>query len=203
MGGWTWAKGWESRQVFLGLFNNGTKVQLKGKIQTAMKNFQAAIDMEYPRSGRGQVNEVFTEVVRLAGNQALMFMDTVEPLADILQATGMTPQDAWDRAALYPKTLFDSIRPVRVTAPKGMSGGAMLWGSFQATKLVQEFAKQRFTDHPRISSLLAITSMQKEGLLLKKLEKDFNRETGKLASLEKKVNEKLSALERKVGKARE
>lgn len=204
MGGFTWAKGWESRAVFRGLFNNGTQVQLKGKITAAMKNFQNAIDMEYPRSGRGQVNEVFTEVVRLAGNQALMFMDSVEPLADILQTTGMSPQDAWDRAALYPKTLFDSIKAVRVTAPKGMSGGAMLWGSFQATKLVQEFAKHGFTDHPRISSLLAITlytSMQKEGVLIKKLEKDLNRETGKLAALEKKVNDKVSALERKVADA--
>lgn len=126
-----------------------------------------------------------------------MFMDTIEPLADILQTTGMSPQDAWNRAALYPKILFDAVRMVRVNAPKGMSGGAMLWGTLRATKMVQEYATHGFTDHPRISSILAITSMQKEGVQLRKLEKDLNRETGKVAALEKK----LTAMEKKVAEA--
>lgn len=201
MGGYTWASGWESKERFVGIFGNGTRETFKSQLQAAIKNFQAAIDMEYPRSGRSQVNEVFTEVVRMAGAQALLFLDSVEPLATILETTGMSSQDAWNRTALYPKTLFDSIRRVRVTAPKGMAGGAMLWGTFQATRLVEEFAKHGFTDHPCILSLLAITSMQKEGVLIKKLEKDLNRETGKLSALEKKVNEKVSALERKVAEA--
>ena len=200
MGGYAWAPGWESREAFVGLFNNGTKSWFKTSVQGGIKNFQAAIDMQYPRTGRAQVNEVFTEVVRQAGAQALMFLDSIEPLADMLETTGMSAQDAWNRAALYPKTLFDSIRAVRVTAPKGMPGGAMLWGSFQATKLVQEFARHGFTDHPRISTLLAITSMQKEGVAIKKLEKDLSRETGKVIALEKKVGgleRRLGELERK------
>ena len=195
MGGYSWAPGWESREAFVGLFNNGTKSWFKASLQGGIKNFQAAIDMEYPRLGRSQVNEVFTDVVRQAGAQAMMFLDSIEPLADMLETTGMSPQDAWNRAALYPKALFDSVRTVRVTAPKGMRGGAMLWGSLQATKLVQEYARQGFTDHPRISTLLAITSMQKEGVAIKKLEKELSREQGKTSAVEKK----MGILERRLG----
>ena len=76
---------------------------------------------------------------------------------------------------------------VRVTTPKGMVGGAMMWGAFQAIKLVDEFATCHFTDHPRISSLLAITLMQKEGQAIKELVVDINRETGKLSLVEKRL----------------
>ena len=132
-------------------------------------------------------------MVRQSGAQALMFIDTIEPLADIMETAGMSSAEAWNRAALYPKSLFDAIRMVRVTVPKGMSPGAMLWGSFQATKLVGEFAKHHFTDHPKIASMLAITSMQKEGLTVKQLETDFKGHSGTLVGLEKR----LTALEKK------
>ena len=164
-----------------------------------MRNFQAAIDMEFPRAGGNQANEVFSDVVRQAGAQALMFLDSIEPLCDILLTTGMSQAEAWKRVALYPKSLFDTVRMVRVTVPKGMKGGAMLWGSFQTTKLVAEFAKYHFTDHPRIASMLAITSMQKEGQILKKLVNDFNRLTGKVAEQDKRLVE----AEKKKGKPRD
>ena len=63
----------------------------------------------------------------------------------------------------------------------------MMWGAFQATKLVDEFATYHVTDHPRISSLLAITLMQKEGQAIKKLAVDINQETGKLLLVEKRL----------------
>ena len=135
----------------MGLYTNGTKLLFKSNVQANIRNFQNAINTEYTRGNARQVNEVFSDMVRQAGAQALMFIDTVEPLADIMEAAGMTPEEAWKRAALYPKALFDAIKMVKVTVPKGMTGGAMLWGSFQTTKLVSEFSKHHFTDHPMIA----------------------------------------------------
>ena len=55
------------------------------------------------------------------------------------------------------------------------------------TVLVEEYAVSNFIDHPKISSMLALSSMQKEGLLLKKLTIDVNRQIGAATSLEKRL----------------
>ena len=114
-------------------------------------------------------------------------MDIIEPLEDILESTGMGEKEAWERTGFYTKSIFDAIWLVRVTAPKGMKGGALLWGSFQTTRRVEEFAMHHFTEHPKIASLLAITSMQKEGQLLVKLTEDLKREVGMQVSQDKRI----------------
>ena len=39
----------------------------------------------------------------------------------------------------------------------------MMWGSMQTTVLVEEYAVSNFIDHPKISSMLALSFMQKKG----------------------------------------
>ena len=63
----------------------------------------------------------------------------------------------------------------------------MLWGSFQTTKLVSEFAKHHFIDHPKIASMLVITLMQKERQVVKQLEMDVKQQTGTIDGLEKRL----------------
>ena len=100
----------------------------------------------------------------------------------------MSETEAWERTALYPKALFDAIRLVRANTVKLKDqGGAMLWGSMQTTVLVEEYAINNFIDHPKISSMLALSSMQKEGLLLKKLGIDLNRHVGAAVAVEKRL----------------
>ena len=62
-----------------------------------------------------------------------------------------------------------------------------MWGSMQTTVLVEEYAINNFIDHPKISSMLALSSMQKEGLLLKKLAIDLNRHFGAAVAVEKRL----------------
>ena len=117
----------------------------------------------------------------------MMFMDTIEPLADILESTGMGEKEVWERTGFYPKSIFDIIWSVRVTTQKEMKGIALLWGSYQKNLLVEEFAMHHFTEHPKIAYLLAITSMQKEGQLLVKFTEDLKREVGMQVSQDKRI----------------
>ena len=141
----------------------------------------------FPCGSARQVNEVFSNMVRQAGAQALMFIETVEPLADVMETAGMTPEEAWKRAAQYPKALFDAIQMVRVTVPKGMTGGAMLWGSFQTTKLVIEFSKAPLHGPPQDSLDAGHHVDAKEGQLVKQLEMDVKRQTRTIGGLEKRL----------------
>ena len=63
----------------------------------------------------------------------------------------------------------------------------MLWGSMQTTVLVEEYTVRNFIDHPKISSMLDLSSTQKEGLLLKKLTLDLSRQAGTEAAVEKRL----------------
>ena len=44
----------------------------------------------------------------------------------------------------------------------------MIWGSFQTAKLLEEYERLKFYQHPHVSNMLALTSLQREG---KKVEK--------------------------------
>ena len=193
MGGYKWSPGFATREAFKGAYQNGTEKKMRTDIQGAMRNYQTAIDGRY--SAGSKPYKVFSEMAALAGSQALAFLDSVAPLADMLVTTGMSEKDAWERTALYPKALFDAIRLVRVTTLKGLTnqGGALVWGSMQTTALVAIYAMHNFIDHPKIASMLALSSMQKEGLTMKKLQVDFDRLSGQGAAMDKRIK----ALERK------
>ena len=122
-------------------------------------------------------------------------MDYIAPLADMLVTMGMSEKDVWERTVLYPKALFDAIHPVRVTTLKGLPNqeGALVWGSMQTTALVSIYALHNFIDHPKITLVVAMSLMQKEGLMLKKLQTDFDCLTGQGATMDKR----LKVLERK------
>ena len=62
-----------------------------------------------------------------------------------------------------------------------------MWGSMQTTVLVEEYAINNFIDHPKISFILALSSMQKEGLQLKKLAIDLNLHVGAAVAVEKRL----------------
>ena len=53
--------------------------------------------------------------------------------------------------------------------------------------IVEEYAVSNFIDHPKIYSILALSSMQKEGLLLKKLALDLSRQAGTAAAVGKRL----------------
>ncbi len=39
----------------------------------------------------------------------------------------------------------------------------MIWGSFRTTKLLEEYRRLKFYQHPHVSNMLALTSLQREG----------------------------------------
>ena len=39
----------------------------------------------------------------------------------------------------------------------------MIWGSFKVTDFAEEFKRQKFIEHPKVVSILALTSIEREG----------------------------------------
>ncbi len=68
----------------------------------------------------------------------------------------------------------------------------MIWGLFCTTKLLEEYQRLKFYQHPHISNMLALTSLQQEG---KKVEKALST-LGGLAKAVEAHQSKIGQLEK-------
>ncbi len=111
---------------------------------------------------------MFTEQLLLARSQASGWLDSLKPLYEILAAARMPTEDVWERVLIFTKAVFDDVRTVRALTLDKKNMAGMIWGSFRTTKLLEEYQQLKFYQHPHVSNMLALTSLQWEG---KKVEK--------------------------------
>ena len=104
----------------------------------------------------------------------------------------MSPGDAWERILIFTKAVFDDVRTVRALTLDKNNAAGMIWGSFRTTKLLEEYQRLKFYQHPHISNMLALTSLQREG---KKVEKALSA-LGGLAKTVEAHQSKLGQLEK-------
>jgi hypothetical protein len=80
----------------------------------------------------------------------------------------MPTEEAWEWVLLFTKAVYDDIRTVRALTLDKKNIAGMIWGSFHTTKLLEEYQRLKFYQHPHVLNILALTSLQQEG---KKVEK--------------------------------
>jgi hypothetical protein len=129
---------------------------------------QNAIDFSFLPATRPIAHAVFTEQLLILRQQASGWIEALEPLYEILSAAGMASDKAWERVLIFTKAVFDDVRTVRALTIYKKNTGGMLWGSFWTTKLLKEYQRLKFYQHPHILNMLTLMSLQREG---KKVEK--------------------------------
>lgn len=191
-GGWFWSTTWSSFSAFKGTFNNGAKDSLTSSLAEVSRMIQNAIDYAFPLASQPLPHAIFTEQLLLARGQVMAWIDALEPLYEILSSSGMSPDDAWERVLIFTKAVFDDVRTVRALTLDKNNAAGMIWGSFRTTKLLEEYQRLKFYQHPHISNMLALTSLQREG---KKVEKALSA-LGGLAKTVEAHQSKLGQLEK-------
>ena len=125
---------------------------------------QNAIDFTFPLTLQPLAHAVFTEQLLLSRAQASEWIEALEPLYEILSSAGMTSDDAWEQVLIFSKAVIDDIRTVlRALTLDSKNTAGMIWGSFRTTKLLEEYRRLTFYQHPHVSNMLALTSLQREG----------------------------------------
>jgi hypothetical protein len=84
------------------------------------------------------------------------------------------------------------VQTVRALTPDKKNTGGMLWGSFRTSKLLKEYQRLKFYQHPHVSNMLALASLQREG---KKVEKAVST-LGTLAKLVEVHQSKINQIEK-------
>ena len=193
-GGWFWTTSWSTFGAFKGTFNNGAKDTITCALREVSGMIQNAIDFAFPLTTHPLAHAVFTEQLLLSRAQASEWIDALEPLYEILSSAGMTSEDAWERVLIFTKAVFDDIRTVRALTLDTKNTAGMIWGSFRTTKLLEEYRRLKFYQHPHVSNMLALTSLQREG---KKVETALSS-LGTLTKDLEKVKSQCGQLERDV-----
>jgi hypothetical protein len=74
----------------------------------------------------------------------------------------MSSEDAWERVLIFTKACLTISNCGALTLDSKNTAG-MIWGSFRTTKLLEEYCRLKFYQHPQVSNMLALTSLQQEG----------------------------------------
>ena len=75
---------------------------------------------------------------------------------------GMTDAEAWQRNLVFAKQVFDEVATVRTTNSES-SMSSKVWASFRTSELLKVYQRHNWVEHPKTSSILALTSIRKEG----------------------------------------
>ena len=153
---------------------------------------QNAIDFAIPLTLQLLAHAVFTEQLLLSRAQASEWIEALDPLYEILSLAGMTSGDAWEQVLIISKAVFDDIRMVRALTLDSKNTAGMIWGSFRTTKLLEEYRRLKFYQHPHVSNMPALMSLQREG---KKVETTLST-LGTLTKDVKNMKTKYGQLER-------
>ncbi len=121
---------------------------------------QNAIDFAFPLNTHPLAHVVFTEQLLLSQAQASEWIEAMEPFYEILSSAGMSSEDTWEQVLIFTKAVFDDIQTVRALTLDSKNTAGMIWGSFRSTKLLEEYQRLKFYQHPHVSNMLALASLQ-------------------------------------------
>jgi hypothetical protein len=197
--GYVWAPPFGTCDVFEGEFNNGTHLRLKRELAAVGKSIEAGIEYYFPAASHPKSNAVFKTHARTSLTQCLDFLDSLIPLYKQISGGGMSSKESWNRVMVYVKQVFDDVRTVR-TPNSAASTGSYVWAAFRTAQLLKEYQQHNWVEHPKTSSILALTSMHKEGKAIEELTSKVQAQTSTISRVSgdvKKVQDDVKELKRK------
>ena len=197
--GYMWASQFSTFEAFEGDYHNGTHRRVKKALDTVATALLNGIDYHFPIGTRPKSNAVFKAQLQLSLSQCTEFLDSFSPLYKQIAGSGMPAKEAWSRVMIFAKQVFADVATVRAPNSEA-SMGSMIWSSFQTSNMLKEYQRHTWVEHPKTSSILALTSMRKEGKAIEEVNSKLtaqstlvNRHTGDI----KKIQEEIKDLKKK------
>ena len=75
---------------------------------------------------------------------------------------GLSNSDAWDRVEVFAQEFFMDVHSFRIVSSK-RNAADMCWGAMKATDRVEQYRREKFIEFSKVTSILALTSMEHEG----------------------------------------
>ena len=206
-GGAKWAPMFQSAEKFEDDFRDGAHRRVLRGIDSAYELTQKAIDQEFPLGIAGptggsnrKIHTILTDQNRRAYRQTVGFIECLLPFYRTLKGGSLSSEDSWDRVFVFVMELLTSLQEQRVVSTDLSEEAAMIWGCFRATDMGEEFRKQKFIEHPKALSILALTSIEREGKTMQRLEERIAKQIADANKGDKftKLDTKVQQLDNKI-----
>jgi len=193
-GGTKWSAAFASAEIFDDEFRRGTHKRMLDDVETVYNLTQRAIDYDFPLKSKRIINAILSHQLRLAYQGTVGYLNCLLPFYKTCKRGGHNEQEGWDRARVMSQEFFDDVQSRRQVSSK-FTCSDLCWGAMVGTDRVEEYRRENYIEHPKITSILALTSMEKEGnaasevLSALKSEKDKTVAlTSRMTAAEKKLN---------------
>ena len=163
-GGVEWATGMATHLAFDGVYNNGTHNNLEKSIKGVLRAWESGIDVSFPVRVHPKPNAVFKAILHISGQQCLEYLNSLTPMFKQISG-GISDKEAWSRGLVFTKQVFDDVAKVRAINSEGTIG-SKVWASFRTLEMLKSYQLHEWVEHPKASSILALTSIRKEGKIV-------------------------------------
>jgi hypothetical protein len=206
-GGAKWAPMFASAELFEDDFRDGSHRRVVKGIENAFELTQKAIDHAFPLSFKGdggrddrKIHTILSDQNRRAYRQCIGFIESLLPFYRTLKGGSLSSDEAWDRVFVFVMEFLTSLREVRVISSDMSEEASMIWGCFKATDLAEEFRAQKFVEHPKALSILALTSIEREGKSMALLEQRIAKQIAEASKSDKlmKLDTRVQTVENKL-----
>ena len=175
------AAGMANFEAFSGPNRTGLKWEIKAAVQSIKRQFKGIILSDFKRGTTGYT--FCEESLAQSSQQVMDWLGSIETFYEELLLSKMTAAKAWEAVLLYTRRLFDDIWEVRSVGRETRKESALVWSSLRAHRVLQEYTRWNFTEHPNVASMLTRYVLEHQGLM--------EKETG--AEAAKKANKAIAA----------
>lgn len=207
-GGAKWGPMFATADLFEDDFRDGSHRRVVKGIENAFELTQKAIDHTYPLSTVGlergrddrKLHTILSDQNRRAYRQCIGFIESLLPFYRTLKGGSLSSEEAWDRVFVFVMEFLTSLREVRVISSDMSEEASMIWVCFKATDLAEEFRSQKFVEHPKALSILALTSIEREGKTMALLEQRISKQITEAGKSDKltKLDTRVQTMENKI-----
>ena len=209
-GGAKWGPMFATAQIFEDDFRNGSHRRVIRGIEKAYELMQVSVDTDFPLAhgtdgtvDMRKLNMIISDHNRRALRQTTGFIECLLPFYRTLSGGSLDSEEAWDRVFVFVMEFLTSVQERRVVSADVSAEAAMIWGSFIATDFAEEFRKQKYVEHPKALSIIALTSIEREGKALAEITALLESRDKDKADRKKDLEPRVQALENKMKNIRD
>lgn len=154
--------GFKNFKTFTGTHNTGTKHEILKNLKTIKGNMQKVINWAFPPRRNPTIHAIFEDTLSIASDQVKEWIDSIRDFQDTMVEAGIDNGTAWESNCVYIKCLFDDLHDVKSNADEGADDATIIWGGMCAPRVVSEYRKYNWIEHPSVGSMLVLTVIEKQ-----------------------------------------
>ena len=186
-------------EAFEDQFRIGSHLRVLEGVEKTYELMQAVVDQHFPlhgKEGSNKTNNSISGHNRKGYQQTVSLIEALLPMYRTFKSSGLDSTESWNHILVFAQEFLSLFQTERVPSAGMDSPAAMIWGSFKATDLGEDFCKHKFIKHPILTAVerkgksipTDLASVQGECDPIRKLERQLKTVETNIEKLKDKVH---------------